>query len=82
MFRRLDFGEDGFDFSVRTDDEGGAFGAHVFFSVQAFFHPDAVCVDELMVFVRDQGKRELVVVDELFMVLDGVDADAEDSGLA
>ena len=62
------------------DDVGGAFGAHVFFAVEGFFDPDAVGVDDGVVFVGDEGEGEGVLFDELGVALDGVGADAEEEG--
>ncbi len=62
------------------DDEGGAFGAHVFFAVEGFFDPDAVGVDDGVVFVGDEGEGEGVLLDELGVALDGISADAEEEG--
>ncbi len=80
MFIGFHLGQDGFDFLIRGDDEGGAFGAHVGFSVHAFFDPDAVCGDDFLVLVAEDGEWEAVFADEFFVAFDGVDADAEDGG--
>ncbi len=82
MFVGLHFAEDGFDFAVAADDESGALGAHVGFAVHAFFHPHAIRRDDLFVLIHEQRERERVFGDELRVALRGVDADAEDRGLA
>lgn len=80
MFVGFYFGEDGFDFAFGINDKGGSFGAHVFFAIHAFFHPDAVGIDEAVVFITKNGEGEGVLFDELFVALHAVDADAEDFG--
>ena len=76
----FDFGEDGLEFAVGGDDEGGAFGAEVGFAVHGFFDPDAVGFGDGVVFVDDEGEGEVEFVDEFLMAGGGVDADAEDFG--
>ena len=72
-------GEDGFDFAIRPDDERGALSAHVGFAIHALFYPDAVGIDDGHVFIADQWEGELVLLDELFVTFDRVDADAKDA---
>lgn len=80
MVGGFDLFEDGGDVAGFGDDEGGAFGAHVFFAVEGFFDPDAVEIDDVVVFVGDEGEGELVFLDELGVALDGIWADAEEEG--
>ncbi len=80
MLLGFDFGEDGFEFAVGGDDEGGAFGAEVGFAVHGFFDPDAVGFGDGVVFVDDEGEGEVELFDEFLVAGGGVDADAEDFG--
>lgn len=76
----FDLGEDGLEFAVGGDDEGGAFGAEVGFAVHGFFDPDAVGFGDGVVFVDDEGKGEVELFDEFLVAGGGVDADAADFG--
>ena len=82
MLGRFHFSEDGFEEAVGSDEEGGSLGAHVGFSVHALFDPDLVGLDDFLVFVGEEGEGELMFLDEFLVALCGVDADAEDDGLA
>lgn len=68
------------DDSVSADDEGGPFGSHVGFAVHAFFHPDSVGLDELLIWVAEQGKRQGELMDEFFVAFHGINTDPEDVG--
>jgi hypothetical protein len=80
VFGGFYFFEEGGDVAGFVEDEGGAFGAQVLFAVEFFFDPDAVEVDDGVVFVGDEGEGESVLLDELGVALDGVGADAEEEG--
>ena len=78
MLFGLHFREHGFDLAVRPDDKGGPFRAHVLFAIHAFFHPDAVGIDDGLIFIAEDGEGEGVFLDELFVALHAVDAHAKD----
>jgi len=80
MLSRLHLLQDGRDAPILAEDEGGALGAHVFFAVEGFFDPDAVEIDDVVVFVGDEGEGEGVFLDELGVAADGIWADAEEVG--
>ncbi len=46
MFLGFDLSEDCAEGTVGMNDKGGAFGAHVGFSVHLFLHPDLIGFDE------------------------------------
>ena len=61
--------EDAFDDAFFVDDEGGTEGTHVLASVHALFTPHTECFDQFLVGIGDEGKRKLVLGDELLVRL-------------
>ena len=81
MLVRFYFSEDGSKGTVGVNNEGGALGAHVGFSVHAFLNPDLIGLDESVRFVGEEREGELVLFDEFLVALGGIDADAQNRGL-
>ena len=80
MFCWLHFPKHGGDFTVRANDESGALCAHVGFPIHAFFHPDAVRLNDFLIRVAEQGERKIELLDELFVAFDGINTDPENMG--
>lgn len=47
-------------------------------AIHAFLHPDAVGIDDGLIFIAEDGEGEGVFLDELFVALHAVDAHAKD----
>ena len=70
-------------FAVRTDQVGGARNAHVLLAIHGFFLPRSIGGAQLRRLaggglVREQGERQLVLLDEFHMARGAVWAHAED----
>lgn len=65
------------DLALRADHEGRAVNAHIFLTVHAFFFHHAVLVADGLVFIGQQGIREIVLLFELLLGRGFVGGDAE-----
>ena len=80
MFGRFHLGEDGRDFPLLVDHEGGALGSHVLLPVHRFLHPDPVGPDDRLVGIAQEREGEIEFLDELGMGLLPIDAHTEEMG--
>src|SRR5689334_7021356 len=78
MLGRFYFSEDGGNSATGMNDEGGAFSSHVFLSVHALLHPEAVGGGDLLFRIREERKGKEISGDKFFVAGGGIDADAED----
>ena len=64
MIGRLHIGLDFLNATVWPDEERHAVRAHVFATEKTFLPPNSIGLDDLFVFIGQQGEREFVFGDE------------------
>ena len=78
VFLGFHLAKNGFDPAIGSNEEGAAFGAHEFFAIHGLFNPNPVSLDDLVVFIADQRKGQVVLGNEVRMALWRIDADTKD----
>jgi len=60
----FDFGPDFLNLAVGSDEEGGAFDAHILLAVHTLFDPDAIGLGGGMVRVGEKGEGEIELMQQ------------------
>src|SRR5687768_2851852 len=74
----LHFAKDRRDLSGPIDHERAPLRAHVLFPIHAFLNPDSVSLDDFLLRIGQERKRELIFLNELLVARREINADAED----
>src|SRR5579883_1178152 len=77
----LDLREDLRDLSFLVDDERGTLNAHILSAIHGLLFPNTILVYDLFIWVRDEGKGEIIFILEFFVALFGVRAYTEHHGI-
>lgn len=66
-----------YDHAHRVDEKRCAHGAIIFAAHEFLFTPDAIFFDDFFFLIGQQSERQVVLLHELIMAFDRVNADAE-----
>ena len=78
MTRYFDLCIDLFDFSIRIDDESGASDTHIGTTIHRFLHPNALFLTNRLIFIGNQAKIQIVIIEEFLMGFDAIGAYSDD----
>src|SRR5699024_1808262 len=71
-------GNDMLDDAFFIDNKGRAFRTHVSATHEFLFPKNAIIIDHFFVFIRNEGKRQIVFAFKFFVAFGAVNADAND----